>query len=124
MGRFVFVLLILALFANPDFRERARPAALWALEPVYGWMVQSRVDEIARALDAVRASGGELPDTRALPSFLAGYFAKEDAGLDPWSTPFFLSRDTWTLRVASAGPDREPFTEDDVLSAPLRVAGR
>ena len=124
MGRFVFVLLILALFANPDFRERARPAASWALEPVYGWMVQSRVEEIARALDSVRAAGGELPDGAALPSFLASYFANDGAGRDPWETPFFFARDTWTVRVASAGPDRKPFTEDDVLSTPLRTAGR
>lgn len=124
MGRLVFVFLILALVANPDFRERARPAALWALEPVYGWMVQSRVDEIARALDSVRAAGGEIPDAASLPAFLVAYFAKEGAGLDPWGTPFFFSRDTWTIRVASAGPDRKPFTGDDVLSAPLRAAAR
>ena len=124
MGRLVFVMLMLTLVANPDFRTRARPAAAWALSPVYGWMVQSRVDEIARALDTVGAADGDLPDTKALPGFLADYFARDGAGLDPWETPFFFSRDTWTVRVASAGPDRKPFTGDDVLSAPLRYAGR
>ena len=124
MGRFVFVLLSLALLANPEFRERARPTATRALEPVYEWMVQSRVDEIARALDSVRAAGGEIPEAAVLPAFLTAHFAREGAGLDPWETPFFLSRDTWTVRVASAGPDRKPFTGDDVLSSPLRYAGR
>jgi hypothetical protein len=41
--------------------------------------------------------------------------------LDPWETPYFfhaLAADSW--EVASAGPDRVPFNEDDLVFPPNR----
>lgn len=41
--------------------------------------------------------------------------------LDPWQTPYFfhaLAADSW--EIASAGPDRIPFNEDDLVFPPNR----
>src|SRR5688500_6324515 len=121
MGRLAILFLILSLVANPEFRERAKPYAGWALTPAYEWLTRSRLGEIARAIDSEGERGVRLPDNSNLPRFLADYFGVEDAGVDAWGSRYFLTRDMWTTRVASAGPDRTPRTEDDILSQPLRV---
>ena len=122
MGRLAIVFLILSLFANPQFRERAKPYAGWALNPAYGWLTRSRLGEIARAIDTESERGHGVPDNSALPAFLDDYFGVPDAAVDSWGTRFFLTRDMWTTRVASAGADRIPHTDDDILSQPLHVS--
>ena len=122
MGRLAILFLILSLFANPDFRERVKPYAGVVLNPAYGWLTRSHVGEIARAIDTEGDRGREIPNNSTLPKFLADYFGVEDAGIDAWGTRYFLTRDMWTTRVASAGPDRTPRTEDDILSQPLHVS--
>jgi hypothetical protein len=121
MGRLAIVFLILSLFANPAFRERAKPYAGWALNPAYGWLTRSRLGEIARAIDSEGERGREVPSNSTLATFLDDYFGVPDASVDSWGTRFFLTRDMWTTRVASAGADRVPHTEDDILSAPLHA---
>ena len=119
MGRLALVFLIISLVANPDFRARAAPYASWALDPAYEWLTRSRVGEIARALDAERSRGRPLPSSATLPEFLTAHFGRPEAAVDSWGSRFFLARDRWTTRVASAGPDRTPSTADDILSPPL-----
>ena len=121
MGRLTVLFLILSLFANPDFRARAAPYASWALNPPYEWVTRSRVGEIARALDAEESRGSPLPSTATLPEFLTAHFGAPDAALDSGGSRYFFTRDLWTIRVASAGPDRTPHTEDDIASPPLHT---
>jgi hypothetical protein len=121
MGRLAVILVIFAVVVNPDFQKRAEPFADWALGPVYGKLTRSRVAEIARAIDAQRSEEG-TPTTGTLGVFLAEHYGRRDAALDSWGTPYFYARDMWTVRVASAGPDRTPYTADDIASPPLRIA--
>lgn len=124
MSRLLLVFLFFAVVVNPEFRKRAAPHAQWLLRPAHEWMVRSRVAEIARALEAESAASRALPTSATLPAFLAEHYRTPDAGVDPWETPYFLVRDAWTLRVASAGPDRAPITKDDILSPPVLQAAR
>lgn len=119
MGRVAFGLILIALVMTPSFRERARPYTDKALSPVYGWLTRSRVSEIARAIQAKRSSGSQLPTSSGLGAFLADHYRRDDAALDPWGHPFFLSSDQWSVRVTSSGPDGLPFTSDDIRSTPL-----
>src|SRR5688500_1212964 len=121
MARLAVLFLMLSLVANPEFRERAKPYAGWALSPAYGWLTRSRLGEIARAIDTGGERGKEIPNNSSLPRFLADYFGADDAGVDAWGSRYFLTRDLWTTRVASAGPARTPRTEDDILSPPLHT---
>lgn len=123
MGRLALLFLMLSLFANPEFRRRAQPYASFALDPAYEWLTRSRVGEIARALNAEESRGSELPTSAGLPEFLTRHFGSEGAAVDAWGTRYFYYRDQWTLRVASAGPDRAPHTDDDILSPPLHSRG-
>ena len=123
MGRLAMLFLMLSLFANPEFRKRAQPYASFALDPAYEWLTRSRVGEIARALNAEKSRGNDLPSSAKLPEFLTRHFGGGDAAVDAWGTGYFYTRDTWTLRVASAGPDRAPNTDDDILSPPLHAGG-
>lgn len=121
MGRFAFVLLAFAAAINPTVRAWAAPHVEWALDPVYGQMAHYRMDSIARALEGLTSAGRELPSSRTLPDFLAGHYGRPEAALDPWGSRLYMARDAWTLRVASPGPDRTRFTEDDILSRPLQL---
>ena len=123
MGRLAIVFLLLSLVANPAFRERAKPYAGWLLDPAYGWLTRSRLGEIARAIDTEGERGRKLPDNATLPRFLTDYFGVEDADVDAWGTRYFLTRDMWTTRVVSAGPDRIARTGDDIVSPPLHASG-
>lgn len=124
MSRLLILLVLVAVAVNPEFRKHAAPHAQWLLRPAHEWMVRSRVAEIARALEAESAASRELPTSAMLPAFLAEHYRTPDAGVDPWATPYFLVRDAWTLRVASAGPDRAPITADDILSPPVLQPAR
>lgn len=124
MGRLGVLFVAIALLVNPDFRSGALPYARWALDPAYAWLVRARVEEIARAIDEASSAGRPVPTTRELPAFLQQRYGGDGASVDPWGEPFFFQRDMWTIRVASAGPDRQPFTGDDIFSPPLKSAER
>jgi hypothetical protein len=121
MGRLAIIFLIISLVVNPEFRESAKPYAGWLLDPAYGWLTRSRVGDIARAIDSEGERGGQVPNNATLTRFLNEYFGVESAGVDAWGTRYFLTRDMWTTRVASAGPDRTIHTADDIRSAPLHT---
>jgi hypothetical protein len=120
LGRLAFVLVMFAVVVNPDFQTRAEPLANWALSPVYARLTHQHVTEIAHAIDAQRSEAGG-PGTGALSEFLVEHYGRADAARDSWGTPYFYARDMWTVRVASAGPDRTPHTPDDIASQPLTI---
>lgn len=124
MGRIVFVLLVFATVINPELRARVQPHVQWMLDPVFEWSARSRVHEISRALEAESSLGRPIPTSSTLPAFLRRHYKRDDATVDPWNVHFYLARDTWTVRVASAGRDQQPFTADDILSPPVEQAQR
>lgn len=122
------VLIAGGVAVNPSLRERIKPY-VWpyaephvrlVLDPVYEWSARSRVQEIARWMEAELSRGGSLPaDDRLLGEQLRARYYGADGALDPWGGPLFLLRGGDGARIASAGRDRVRGTSDDILSSPL-----
>ncbi|HEX2095610.1 MAG TPA: hypothetical protein VHG28_24650 [Longimicrobiaceae bacterium] len=124
MGRFLLVVLIAALaLANPTVRSYLQPYLKFVFDPVYEWSARSRVQEIARIIEAERTAGRPLPTPRTFGGFLEERFPGGNGALDPWGVPYYLRRERGSLVVGSAGRDRKPGTEDDIL-APVGPAAR
>lgn len=120
MGSFlVYIWLAIVTLIDPRVRERLAPFVQDALDPVHEWATRSSVSEIARLLEAEAARGGTIPDAAGLPGFLASHRAGIRPDRDAWGTPYFLREEFYARRVASAGPDRVPGTEDDIVSMVL-----
>jgi hypothetical protein len=120
MGKIFMFLLAAALLsvAHPDVREKLKPYAEEALNPVYVWSTSSRVTDFHRRLEADTERGRTIPDDKALHQYLERAFPGV-ALTDSWGTPYFLVKQHNAVRVASAGPDRKAGTEDDILSAAI-----
>jgi general secretion pathway protein G len=83
--------------------------------------------QLSLALDMFEQDVGRYPTTEeGLASLVTdpgvpgwkGRYLKTDLKPDPWGTPYAYSGDTPEVglySVSSAGPDRRPGTEDDIL---------
>jgi hypothetical protein len=73
------------------------------------------VGQIARALESDYASTGRFP--RDFGAFIEESLSKPgtDARLDRWGMPYELRIQGHHYEVVSSGPDRTPFTADDVI---------
>jgi hypothetical protein len=120
MGKLFMLMLAAAVLsvAHPDVRERIKPYAEQALNPVYVWSTTSKVTDFHRRLEADVERGRVISDDKALHDYLERAFPGV-ALTDSWGTPYFLVKQAGSLRVASAGPDRKAGTEDDVVSAAI-----
>ncbi|MFL5385997.1 MAG: type II secretion system protein GspG [Longimicrobiaceae bacterium] len=119
----IFWLLVAAVAVVvlvPPVRERVWPKLQPALNPVYEWNARTRVNEIRDLVKRADATGRPIPTTAdAFAQFVDSEDMQRDASLDPWGTPYYILIDrTATFQVASAGKDRQPGTEDDILSRP------
>ena len=127
MLRLLLVCGLLVVVASPTARAWIRPHLAPILNPAYEWSVRSRVSEIARTIEAERAANHEIPMVGPIPDFVRRHYFQKDSHLDPWGTPYHLLQTADGLQVASAGPDRQIGTEDDILSPPVgteEAAGR
>ncbi len=123
MGRFTFLLLLaIAAAVNPGLRSRLEPHLRFATDPLYEWQAERKIREVVGALEDEAASNRPLPTATELRAFLQRRYAGEDAGDDPWGTPYYLSGRKASLRVGSAGRDRKRGTTDDIVSAPFHPA--
>ena len=119
---FVLVLAVLAVLTIPPLRERARPQIEYVLNPVYRWNARNRVNEISRALERERGTGGVIPTASEFHRFISTREG-EDATIDPWGQPYFLQASRRDYVIGSHGQDRERGTADDVLSTPRSLLG-
>jgi hypothetical protein len=118
--RLLLLLSAAARLVSPSTRARIAPYTHWLLDPVYEWSAQSRLAQIAHAIDGEAAGGRPFPTTtEGLSAFLDSFYGGRDRALDPWGNGFFVTRDASGLHVASAGRDGRGDTPDDLLSQPL-----
>lgn len=115
---FRLLLLCITAFAvvNPSAREQIRPYLAPVLDPVYEWSVRSRVNEIARKIEADEAAGRVPPEPGEIHLYVERQYRYGGAGIDPWGSPYRLVRERAGLRVVSAGRDATPDTGDDIRS--------
>lgn len=120
---FRLLLLCATAFAvvNPSAREQLRPYLAPVLDPVYEWSVRSRVNEIARKIEADRAAGRFPPEPGEIDLYVERQYRYGGAGIDPWGSPYRLVKERAGLRVVSAGRDAIPETADDIRSPLLTL---
>jgi hypothetical protein len=120
MGR-LFLLLLAAAFVvgvSPPLRAKAAPHVERGLNPLYVWSAKTDVNDYREALLLTEQIGRQLPAPAEFSGFLRNRYSPK-AIYDPWGTPYYLKIQGRSLIVGSAGPDREPGTDDDVLSEPM-----
>lgn len=116
----LLILLTGFAFANPSTRHHVEPYLQVLLDPLYRWQTEGRLDEISRTLEAEVASGRRVPTTSdALVALLEQPTVGRPGSRDAWGRPFFVRRQGVSVRVGSAGPDREVGSADDILSRPV-----
>ncbi|MBB4634305.1 hypothetical protein [Longimicrobium terrae] len=111
------VLLVAAVVFVKPLRERVRPEVEIALNPLYNWTVRNEVKDIQRLVAREQATTGTIPKPSEFERFID---SREGAGasLDSWGEPYFLTLTRRTYTIASAGPDRERNTADDIRTEP------
>jgi hypothetical protein len=102
----------------PPVRERVWPKLQPALNPVYEWSAENRVNELRGVVKRADAIGRNVPTGDAFAQFVDSEDMQENASIDPWGTPYYIAVSGVTFQVGSAGKDRTPGTEDDILSRP------
>lgn len=69
--------------------------------------------------DLAAALCGENPDREIYIPAGHPVFSKDGLLVDRWGSPLVVHPEAWTqLELRSAGPDRQPYTADDLLLAP------
>ena len=118
----IFWLLVAAVAVValvPPVRERVLPKLQPVLNPVYEWNARTRVNEIRDLVKRADATGRPIPTTAdGFAKFVDAEGMQRDASRDPWGTPYYILFDRTGFQVASAGKDRQPGSEDDILSRP------
>lgn len=117
----IFWLLLAAVMVVvlvPPVRERVWPKLQPALNPVYEWNARSRVNDLRAVVKRADATGRTIPTGDAFAHFVDTEDMQENASLDPWGTPYYLTLSGVTFQVGSAGKDRVAGTGDDILSSP------
>jgi hypothetical protein len=114
----ILLLLIGAVVLVPQLRARAMPHVQPALNPFYEWSARNRVNDIVEILHEEETLGRNIPDPANFAGFVARRDFQKDAAHDPWGTPFYLRLTRKAYFVGSAGRDRLPNTEDDIVSPP------
>jgi len=64
------------------------------------------------------AMGRTVPTDERFSGFVNSEAMQQDASVDPWGTPFYITLDGNTFQVGSAGKDRQAGTADDIATAP------
>ena len=117
----IFWLLVAAavvVAVVPPVRQRVWPKLQPALNPVYEWNAHNRVNELRGVVKRADALGRTIPTGEAFARFVDAEDMKENASIDPWGSPYYVSISGVTFQVGSAGKDRAVGTEDDILSKP------
>lgn len=110
------VLAVAVVVLVPPVRQRVWPKLQPALNPIYEWNAKTEVNEIRGLVKRADAMGRTVPTGEGFSAFVNQEAMQQDAGTDPWGTPFYISISGNQFRVGSAGKDRQLGTTDDILS--------
>ena len=122
MFRLLLVIAAIAVIVSPEARAKIAPYSHWILDPAYEWSTQSRLGQIAHAIDGEAAAGRPYPTTtNGLAVFLVSFYGTAEKSRDPWGNTLFMLRGADGLHVVSAGRDGRPGTPDDLHSQPLSL---
>lgn len=102
----------------PPVREKVWPKLQPALNPVYEWNAQNRVNELRTLVKRADALGRTIPTGDGFAQFVDTEDMQENASRDPWGNAYYIAVSGVTFQVGSAGKDRVAGTEDDILSRP------
>ena len=77
---------------------------------------QMTMSNMAKQLRPMAAAGESLPED--LQAYMRDNLkgAGEDAGKDPWQTPYQIQRTQAGVFLASCGPDKKCATKDDIIT--------
>ncbi len=100
--------------------ERVEDFTYEMLSEVQSSLVLFEMNGIARALYVDATTDADLPDRRDLADYLrrnqtVRLPVARDPGLDPWGSPYEIYRGENWFDLVSAGPDRTPGTDDDLI---------
>jgi hypothetical protein len=115
--------VVAAVVLVPSLRQKVWPKVQPAMNPVYEWSARSRVDELRGLIQRNDALGHTVPTGDEFDTFVDHEDTQENASIDPWGTPYYIviNRDN-TFQIGSAGKDRQPGTDDDILSDPAPMS--
>jgi hypothetical protein len=112
------VIAVAVVVLVPPVRERVWPKLQPAFNPLYEWNAKNEVNGLRDVVKRADATGRTVPTDERFGAFVNSEAMVQDASIDPWGTPFYISLSGSTFQVGSAGRDRQPGTADDILSAP------
>ena len=112
------VLAVAVVVLVPSLRAKVWPKVQPAFDPLYEWNAKNEVHGLRDMVKRADATGRTVPTDERFSSFVNSEAMQEDASIDPWGTPFYITVSGNTFQVGSAGKDREPGTADDIVSAP------
>jgi len=112
------VLAVVAVVLVPSLRARVWPKVQPAFNPLYEWNAKNEVHELRDMVKRADATGRTVPTDERFSAFVNSEAMQQDASVDPWGTPFYISINGNTFQVGSAGRDLQPGTPDDIVSAP------
>jgi hypothetical protein len=115
----LFMLLLVAVavvILVPPVREKVWPKLTPAFNPLYEWNAKNRVSEISAQVKRADATGRTIPGGDAFPAFVDSDAMQENASIDPWGNPYYITFSGNTFQIGSFGKDGQPGTADDILS--------
>lgn len=109
----LFALALLAIgMAVPNTREEIRARAITPVFDAIGArLAPGRLEAMADQLDV------RLERAEGFPGSFEAWLRRDYTGpeLDPWDNPWILEPGRRSYNVASAGPDGQRGTEDDIV---------
>jgi hypothetical protein len=121
----IFWLLVAAVAVVvlvPPVREKVWPKVQPALNPVYQWSARNRVNQIRDVVKRADSVGRPVPTGVEFAHFVDTEDMQQDASIDPWGTPYYITFSGATFQVGSAGRDLQAGTGDDILSSPEQLS--
>lgn len=121
----VFLLIFGAAIYYEPTREPIVDFLRPALNPGFRWATRGEMQQIIRDLQEHERMGRSLPTGRGeFETWMGNRYQLYESTIDSWGTGYRLEVRGQTLRVISAGPDRQFGTEDDLVVEGPRVPAR
>jgi hypothetical protein len=118
----LIVIAIAVVVLVPPVREKVWPKLAPALNPLYEWNARNRVDEISRQVSRADATGKTVPAGDAFPKFIDSDAMQDNASIDPWGNPYYITFQGKSFQIGCSGKDGQPGTDDDIVSASAPIS--